>query len=304
MNTDKTQYLHRLDIKLKTEDCEIAQAYIFNLLPYGFEEENIDDKTALIRIHCEFKEQLDEIKELLQSHYSYAIFEESIIENKEWTEAWKEYFTPVEAGDFLVLPSWEKGKQKTKDTITLYIEPKSAFGTGHHATTALCLHSISQLYKDAKIKKGMNFLDLGCGSGILGIATYKLGLTGLCTDIDPIAIANTEENLALNDIQNGIDLTTGSIDKVSEKYDIIIANILAAPLVELANSIMAQLKENSCLVLSGILSSQADMICKAYAKLGTPIKLEAFDIPHICPENIATDEVKPAETWVSLTWIL
>ncbi len=304
MTTEKSKYLFRLDIQLKIEDCEIAQAFIFNILPYGFEEENIDANTTLIRIHCEFKQKLDEIRDMLFSHYPYAKFEESKIENQEWTEAWKEYFTPVEAGDFLVLPSWEKGKEEVSDKITLYIEPKSAFGTGHHATTALCLHSISKLYKEERIKKTHSFLDLGCGSGILGIATYKLGLSGLCTDIDPIAIANTEENLLLNDISSGIDLITGSIDKVEEKYDIIIANILAGPLVELANSIMAQLKENSCLVLSGILSSQADMVCKAYEKLGTPLKIEASDLPHICPENIATDEIKPAETWIALTWKL
>ncbi len=306
MSEKKSKILYRLDCHINTEDAEIAQAFIFDALPYGFEEENLSDDKVLIRIHCEFKEKLDEIHDLLKSHYSYAYFEESEIENQEWAEAWKQYFTPVKAERFLVLPSWEKGNSLDDQSLTpIYIEPKSAFGTGHHATTALCLHLIDSLKTQNKVSEDQIFLDLGCGTGILGIAAHSFGLKGLCTDIDPIAIENTKENLVLNDINNGIDLALGSIEVAKNfykdtKYDIIIANILAEPLKFLAQDIMAELNDKSYLILSGILSSQADGICEAYKALGTPHKIEALDMPHLCPENIATDEIKPSDSWVAL----
>ncbi len=297
--------LYRLDIHLNQEDIEIAQARIFEFIQYGWEEENLPNDKVLIRLHCELKETLKEVQNMLTSFYPYAYFQESIIENEDWTEAWKQYFTPVNAGKFLVLPSWEKGNNlEHKEIIPLYIEPKSAFGTGHHATTALCLHAISNLHAENKLNPQEKFLDLGCGTGILGMACYKLGLTGLCTDIDPIAMANTEENLQLNEINTGIELKIGSIEQAESNYDIIIANILANPLKSLAPDIIKRTKKGGFLILSGILSSQAQAVCEAYAELGKPKILEAQDIPHICPENIATDEVKPAETWVALTWYI
>ncbi len=306
MTQATTNILYRLDCQINAEDAEIAQAFIFGALPYGFEEENLPNNKVLIRIHCEFQEKLEEIHELLKSHYPYATFEVSEIENQEWAEAWKQYFTPVKAESFLVLPSWEKGQELNDASLTpIYIEPKSAFGTGHHATTALCLHLIDVLNQENKIDKNQLFLDLGCGTGILGIAAHSFGLEGLCTDIDPIAIENTKENLELNDINNGISLALGSIEVArnffpNKKYDIIIANILAEPLKFLAKDIMAELKGKSYLILSGILSSQADGICEAYKELGTPRKIEALDMPHLCPENIATDEIKPSDSWVAL----
>ncbi len=294
--------LYRLDIYLNQTDSEIAQALIFQHIQYGWEEENIGADKLLIRLHCELKNTLEDVKEMIIGLYPYAEFAESEVENKDWTEAWKKYFTLVSAGKFLVLPSWELDTPVDADTIPLYIEPKSAFGTGHHATTALCLHAITNLYKNDAFKPDFRFLDLGCGTGILGLACFKLGMTGLCSDIDPVAIVNTEENLLLNKTGNGIDLATGSIEQSKEDYDIVIANILAGPLKVLAPDIIARVKKDGYLILSGILSSQADDVCAAYAELGEPIKLEAQDIPHLCPENIATNEIKPSETWVALTW--
>ncbi len=290
--------LYRLDIHLNEKDCELAEALLFEYIQYGWEEENLSNNRVLIRLHCEFKNTIEEIKECLKNSFQNIEFFEEEIENQDWTEAWKQYFTPVEAGKFIVLPSWEKDKE-TK-FIPIYIEPKSAFGTGHHATTALCLHAISQLAEENKIQSDMNFLDLGCGTAILGLACHKLGLTGLCTDIDPIAIANSDENLILNDVKSGIELEVGSIEVVKDSYDIVIANILAGPLKVMAEEIISKIKTNGLLVLSGILSSQADDVIACYSKLGAPKVLQAQDIPHLCPENIATNEIKPAETWVAL----
>ncbi len=302
--------LHRLDIILKQDDSEIAQALIFEYIQYGWEEENLPDDKILMRLHCEEKEILEQVRVIIEASYPYAKFNEEQIENKDWTEAWKQYFTAVDAGNYLVLPAWEKEeKQKIADyeakgKIPLFIEPKSAFGTGHHATTALCLHAISQLVNQEKVKAGQSFLDLGCGTGILGIGCQKIGMKGLCVDIDPIAMVNTEENLILNSALDDIQMQTGSIDIVEGQFDLVIANILAGPLKMLADDIMQSIKDNGFLILSGILSSQADEVCAAYEKLGKPRKIEAQDIPHLCPENIATNEIKPSETWVALIWEL
>ncbi len=299
--------LHRLDIVLKQEDSEIAQALLFEFIQYGWEEENLADDMILIRLHCEEEEILDKVQTLIKNTYPYAKFTSSQIENKDWTEAWKQYFTSVDAANYIVLPSWEAEhvqEYKDKGKIPLLIEPKSAFGTGHHATTALCLHAISSLINKNKINASQNFLDLGCGTGILGIACQKIGMKGLCVDIDPIAMVNTEENLILNNALEDIAMATGSIDIVEGQFDIVIANILAGPLKMLAPDIIKSIKKDGALVLSGILSSQADDVCQAYASLGTPTKIEAQDIPHLCPENIATNEIKPSETWVALIWEL
>ncbi len=294
--------LYRIDIVLKPEDLEYAQALIFQHIQYGWEEEILPDGKTLIRIHCELEETIKTVSDELIWHYPYLSPQMSVVEHKDWTEAWKQYFTPVEAGRFVVLPSWEKEEQSHAypDKTKLYIEPKSAFGTGHHATTALCLHAISDLYEKNAILSSYSFLDLGCGTGILGLALHTLGLNGLCTDIDPVAMANTKENLDLNDVQSGIDLSTGSIEQAKEAYDVVVANILAQPLKELSQDIMQSVKEKGILILSGILSSQADDVISYYSSLGKPTILHADDIPHLCPETIATNEIKPSETWVAL----
>ncbi len=303
--------LYRMDIKLKQSDAEIAQALIFEYIQYGWEEESLNDEYTLIRLHCEDANILDSVKKMLVNTYPYAEFSSETIQNKDWTEAWKQYFTPVHAGDFLVLPSWDKETVHEEGVLPIYIEPKSAFGTGHHATTALCLHAITKLKQENKLDSNKTFLDLGCGTGILGIACQRLGMKGLCVDIDPIAITNTEENITLNNAEKDIKLAVGSIDTVSEqqsnydtKYNLVIANILAGPLKVLAEEIIAAIDEKGFLILSGILSSQVEDVCSAYSKLGSPFKLEAQDIPHLCPENIATDEIKPAETWAALIFSL
>ncbi len=296
--------LYRLDIHVNENDLEFVQALVFDIIQYGWEEENLSDNKVLIRLHCEFKNTLDLIRSTLTEQFDSLEFFEEEIENKDWTEAWKQYFTPVYADKFVVLPSWEIENGKPDSYIPIYIEPKSAFGTGHHATTALCLHAISSLSEKNILQKGQTFLDLGCGTAILGIACQTIGLKGLCTDIDPIAIANSQENLELNSITDDIELKIGSIEVVDNTYDIVIANILAGPLKVMAKEIISKINKKGSLILSGILSSQADEVIKCYASLGKPEILQAQDIPHLCPENIATDEIKPAETWVALIWNL
>ena len=156
-------------------------------------------------------------------------------------------------------------------TTHIVIEPKMAFGTGHHPTTSLCLETIGKIVKTGTIKAGQDFLDLGTGSGILAIGLCKLGLTGTALDIDPLAIDCAIENIDANGVTGKVDLAVGSIDCLdnSLKFKLIVANILSGPLIEMAVDITSHIKPGGSLILSGILvEKQADAVARAYEKLG------------------------------------
>ena len=165
---------------------------------------------------------------------------------------------------FLVLPPWLADSNEFPGRDKIVIEPKSAFGTGHHATTALCLTVLSELVESGRVKAGQHFLDLGTGSGVLGIGCCKSGLTGEGYDIDMLAVENAIENRGINGIE-GFEVGLGSIDALEGRtYDLVLANILARPLIELSQRIVWACKPGACLVLSGLLEIQADSVEEAY----------------------------------------
>ena len=208
------------------------------------------------------------------------------VQEQDWQEVWREYFTPVPCGEhFLVLPPWQKTDALPDGRLPVIIEPRSAFGTGHHASTVLCLEAISELYQTGRIAAGMSFMDLGTGSGILGIGCCRLGLSGIGLDTDPLAIENALENRALNKCP-AFDLATGGIEHVAGRhFDLVLANILAKPLQELAPDIARVLKNPGCLVLSGILTVQADDVERSYRR-----------------EGFSTARRKQSGEWTALIW--
>ena len=135
-------------------------------------------------MHCPRKDVLGELVKCLEELLPQTRLIHDEVEECDWVAAWKEFFTPVAAGDFLILPPW-RAEERGGNPLALLIEPKSAFGTGHHPTTTLCLEAISRLRREGKIPAAGTFLDLGTGTGILGIACTKLGMSGLGVDIDP-----------------------------------------------------------------------------------------------------------------------
>ena len=145
-----------------------------------------------------------------------------------------------------------------------------AFGTGHHATTALCLECISALHGGGRLGEQTRFLDLGTGSGILGIGCAKLGASGMGIDNDPVALENAEENVRINGVEDKVRLVLGSIDQAEGPFDLVVANILADPLIQMAPEIHSRVAPGGLLVLSGILASQAERVADAYKKLGRP----------------------------------
>ncbi len=174
------------------------------------------------------------------------------IEDIDWIKQYQESFQPVIVEKVAIKSVWDKTQYPGK--IEIVIEPKMAFGTGHHETTQLCM---SQLLKD--IKKGDRVLDLGCGSAILSILAAKLGADEcLGLDIDLTAIENAKENIVHNRVDNVVQIEFGSMDKVSRVayYDVVVSNLIRDEIYNLYENFMRCLKSQGVLILSGILTEQ------------------------------------------------
>lgn len=201
--------------------------------------------------------------------------------DRAWEREWLKDFQPMRFGERLwICPGGMS--VDAADAVIVKLDPGLAFGTGSHATTALCLE-----WLDGLELTGKTLLDYGCGSGILAIAALKLGASRvLGTDIDPQAIAASERNAIRNRVAARLDLQTASAG-VDEQYDFVVANILARPLVELAPTIAAAVRANGKLALSGVLAEQVEPVTAAYAQWFE------FDEPALKPQD--------GQTWARLT---
>lgn len=182
-----------------------------------------------------------------------------ILEDKDWEREWMDNFHPMRFGERLwVCPSWREVPDPS--AANLMLDPGLAFGTGTHPTTALCLE-----WLDSQNLEGTTLIDYGCGSGILGIAALLLGSTRLiATDIDPQALQATTDNAERNRINPSL-LTLCYPDRMpTTQADVLVANILAGPLQELAPTLQALVKPGGRLALSGILEPQAAAVVAAY----------------------------------------
>ena len=182
------------------------------------------------------------------------------IEDMDWANEWKKYYEPFYIGNILIKPSWIE-IDETYHTV-LEINPGMAFGTGLHETTNLCIEQLQQLQLDNK-----SVLDIGCGSGILSVASSKLGAKEVfATDIDPLAVEATLDNAQLNKISN-IKVVEGSLlDKVDKKYDVVIANILLNVLDILIPDLSKALEKDGIFICSGLINSQRDKIVNILEK--------------------------------------
>ena len=265
--------IHRLEIVVAESDYDCATGLLALEVPFGWEERSLPTGETRFRVHCEQKDFLERLQQLLKQTVPAAESALSELEETDWLAAWRQFFTPVCCGNhFVVLPPWLADTQDFPGRTPILIEPKSAFGTGHHATTALCLRVVSDLLEAGRLQQGQHFLDLGTGSGVLGIGCCKFGLTGEGLDIDPLAVDNAVENRALNAIApENFTVAEGSIDAVAGKqFDLVLANILARPLTEMAADIVRACRPGGCLVLSGLLEIQADGVTAAYKAQGLP----------------------------------
>lgn len=183
------------------------------------------------------------------------------IEDKDWEREWMDNFHPIQFGERLwVCPSWRDIPDENACNVIL--DPGLAFGTGTHATTALCLKWLEQMDLTGK-----TVLDFGCGSGILAIAALKLGAKrAIGIDIDPKAITASEENAERNGVSEQIELYLPE-DAPEFECDVILANILAAPLKALKDTICGYGHAGTLIALSGVLAEQADDVCDSYQNL-------------------------------------
>ena len=229
------------------------------------------DKEAILK---DVREALDDLKNFMD--IGEATIEESQTEDKDWINNWKQYFHQFYVDDILIVPSWEEVKAEDKDKMILHIDPGTAFGTGMHETTQLVIRQLKKY-----VTPDTEMLDVGTGSGILGIVALKLGAKHvLGTDLDPCAVPAVAENKEANQIvDDTFDMVIGNIidDKAIqdqagyEKYDIVTANILADVLIPLTPVIVNQMKKGAYYITSGILDVKEEVVVEAVKAAGLTV---------------------------------
>jgi ribosomal protein L11 methyltransferase len=208
--------------------------------------------------------------DLVKADFPELSVEREVLPDIDWISKSLEGLKPVRAGRFLVHGSHDSDKVKAND-IGILIEAGQAFGTGHHGTTAGCLTMIGDVLKSRRVR---NALDLGTGSGVLAIAAHHLAkIPVVATDIDPVAVRVACDNVRINGITDGVRLATApgfhhAIFREHGPFDLIIANILARPLMKLAPELVQHLADHGTVVLSGILAAQRWKVIAAYNSAG------------------------------------
>lgn len=244
-----------------------------------------DDGVAYISFYLEEEEDkeaiLANVKAELQEMGTYlnvgeCTIEESQTEDVDWVNNWKQYFHQFYVDDVLIIPSWEEVKPEDEDKMIIHIDPGTAFGTGMHETTQLCIRQIRK-----HVTPDTTILDVGCGSGILGMLALKFGAKySVGTDLDPCAIDATHENMEVNGLtKDQYEVMIGNIiddkeiqDKVGyEKYDIVAANILADVLVPLTPVIVNQMKKGGIYITSGIIDDKEETVVNAVKAAGLEV---------------------------------
>ena len=229
------------------------------------------DKEAILK---DVREALDDLKNFMD--IGEATIEESQTEDKDWINNWKQYFHQFYVDDILIVPSWEEVKAEDKDKMILHIDPGTAVGTDMHETTQLVIRQLKKY-----VTPDTEMLDVGTGSGILGIVALKLGAKHvLGTDLDPCAVPAVAENKEANQIvDETFDMVIGNIidDKAIqdqagyEKYDIVTANILADVLIPLTPVIVNQMKKGAYYITSGILDVKEEVVVEAVKAAGLTV---------------------------------
>ena len=249
-----------------------------------------DDGVAYLSFYLEPGEDkekiLSQIRQELEAMSSYVNVgecrnDESETEDVDWVNNWKQYFHQFYVDDILIIPSWEQVKPEDTDKMVIHIDPGTAFGTGMHETTQLCIRQIRKY-----VTEKTRILDVGCGSGILGMLALKFGAAySVGTDLDPCAIEATYENMEVNGIaKDQYEVMIGNIiddkavqDKVGYGcYDIVVANILADVLVQLTPVVVNQMKSGGIYITSGIIDDKEQTVTDAVKAAG----LEVLDVTY------------------------
>ncbi len=296
-----------IKIYIPTEDTERASNIATMVVPYGIYIEDYSDletaaweiahidlideelleknrEESVIHIYIEEgnnpAEAVSFISERLNSEgISYRI-ETVGCSEEDWADKWKAFFKPTPVGERLfVRPVWID-EYNAGDRAVLNIEPGAAFGTGTHETTRLCLETLDKI-----IKAGDTVLDIGCGSGILAIASMLLGAKeGFGVDIDPLAVKTAKENGLMNNFKEPeLTFVCGDLaDKVTKKYDVVVANIVADIIILFSTQVKAFMKTGAKFIASGIIDTRADEVCLALQNAGLVLKERVEENGWVC----------------------
>ncbi len=229
----------------------------------------LDDNDDVERILREVQEGIEEYRQFVDM--GAGTIDASETEDKDWINNWKQYFKPFTVDNILIKPTWEPIPEEHKDKMLIQIDPGTAFGTGKHETTQLCIRQLEKF-----VKPGVKVLDLGTGSGILGITALKLGADYVYgTDLDENAITAVHENLEANQIpEEKFGVIQGNI--IDEKevqdaagyecYDIAVANILADIIIMIQEEVPVHIKKGGIFITSGIINMKEQAVKDALAK--------------------------------------
>lgn len=274
----------QIEDKIPLTPLEKEQMFV-DILPDGpeddgiaylsfFIEENEENQVDTQEVVENIKRELDDLRNFMDVGEGTVMVSET--EDIDWINNWKQYFHQFYIDDLLVIPSWEEVKPEDQDKMILHIDPGTAFGTGMHETTQLCIRQLKK-----HITPETELLDVGTGSGILAIISLMYGIKhAVGTDLDPCAVEAVRENMEVNNIApESFDMMIGNIitdkavqDKVGyEKYDIVVANILADVLVPLTPVIVNQMKKGGIYITSGIIDNKEQTVVDAVKAAGLEV---------------------------------
>ena len=296
-----------LTIHTTTEASEIISDIMWNYTDYGvticdradiialqtakestywdyMDDELTEDKPSDVLVKCYVAEDIasgvissilqdiQNAKEWSGGEIPFGTLEDTkrLVDGDDWIDVWKKHFRPIHLGQIVVVPEWIDYAPVNNEKVVL-LDSNMAFGTGEHETTSMCVELMQEYITPSSV-----CIDVGCGSGILGISAIKLGAEkAYLTDIDPIAVESALHNSELNGVaEQTVVAHSNLLDDTDIQGDIMMANITGEVLKMLAPSIPKNLKTNGVLILSGIIESRLDMVKAAYEAVGMEVVFE------------------------------
>lgn len=268
------------------EDYSQLEDEVFEVIPWGMIDEELlkkDRSNALIHMYIKPESNPVEVKAFVDERLSFAEIPHEIAlavkEEDDWLNNWRQYYKPIEVGEkLLIQPVFKEEAEKTHRKV-IKIEPGLAFGTGNHESTRLCLEAVEKYTKE-----GMRVLDVGCGSGILGIASVILGAAeAFGADIDETAVRIARENARLNEVESRFTAKCGDLTQYARgKYNLVLANIVADVIINLAKSIKEYLTDDGVFVMSGIIDTREEDILKALDENGFDVIERRLENGWVC----------------------
>lgn len=289
-----------ITIKVASKDTDAAAAIANMTVPYGIYIEDYSDleekaeeiahinlidesllaknrEISLIHIYIAETDNALEAIEFLKERFTASKIDFEVtsigVNDNDWNENWKKYFHSTEIGKRLaIVPSWEAYENKD-NRVLLHIDPGAAFGTGTHATTSLCLKILEN-----RVKEDIDVLDIGCGSGILAIASVLLGAKkAVGVDIDSQSVKTAKENAEINKIADKCEFIHGDLaEKVNGKFQVICANIVADVIIKLFENVSEFMTSDGVLIISGIIDLRKDDVLAAAQKYGFTVLEEQY----------------------------